>query len=685
MTEQFLCSRDIALDGRTVVLPAGGTVVWLEDLGPQAKISRLHLQYTATLGLSIGGDGTVYRQWHWLDNTGQVDFLRPGQAGPGEVLRRTQPKVLDFDLAVEDVVFHGQEGRVYVPGTKCSTQGGHLSFCSLSVRGQDVYRCRPEEGFGFCKHTLAGKPHSYAGCYPSIASPILVGDKAVYGGLDGALYVVPLAPSPAAPFSGKEDGTNRAWSFRTTLGKAISAPVAVCDGRVYFGSEDGYLYVLGPGGNAPLPSKDLELWKIRSPLRTAAAAPQNDRFTSFRDWGNTNADGQSIRLPLKLRWIRRYEGTSKQFSSFGGGRMYTHTAEGQVFAVEQDTGRLLWRRYFPGGSSNFTLGTNTTLNISVIIGSGFGVGYYKLIDYTSAGGTINVNSTFTLAGNQPSFFDYSVLKPGDTNYPSFFSGNALVLDVASKPLLTWSRGTGTWDTAALNWNGNTTAYVDGKDVVFDDTPGAAAYTVNISNSGAGVQPASVTFSNTSSGATYTFTGEGINGTTSLWRTGTGNNATLQSTGAAVDLGTNRTVSLGTGGGTIDVTGTNALTVSGIVSGAAGNALTKIGTGTLTLTGTNDYAGATAVSVGTLQARTTAALPGYGTAGRISVANSATWAVNVGGTGEWAAGDIDTLLTLSTSPFAAGSALGIDSTNAGSGGFTYAGTNIGANVVGGCRQ
>ncbi len=49
-----------------------------------------------------------------------------------------------------------------------------------------------------------------------------------------------------------------------------------------------------------------------------------------------------------MSWIRRYEGTAKHFSTFGGGRMYTHTAEGQIFAVEQETGRLLWRRYFPG-------------------------------------------------------------------------------------------------------------------------------------------------------------------------------------------------------------------------------------------------------------------------------------------------------------------------------------------------
>src|SRR6185503_20737051 len=38
----------------------------------------------------------------------------------------------------------------------------------------------------------------------------------------------------------------------------------------------------------------------------------------------------------------------------GGGRMYTHTAEGQLFAVEQDTGRLLWRRYWPGVYLSFT-------------------------------------------------------------------------------------------------------------------------------------------------------------------------------------------------------------------------------------------------------------------------------------------------------------------------------------------
>ncbi|MCP5111384.1 MAG: PQQ-binding-like beta-propeller repeat protein, partial [bacterium] len=34
--------------------------------------------------------------------------------------------------------------------------------------------------------------------------------------------------------------------------------------------------------------------------------------------------------------------------------MVTHTSEGQIIAVEQETGRLLWRRYFPDVHLSFT-------------------------------------------------------------------------------------------------------------------------------------------------------------------------------------------------------------------------------------------------------------------------------------------------------------------------------------------
>ncbi|OHB81737.1 MAG: hypothetical protein A2W31_07140 [Planctomycetes bacterium RBG_16_64_10] len=314
--DQFLCSRNMAATDRMLVIPAGGTVVWLEDVGDRAARRAVDItgfaveprSPTPTLAMSVSPQGTVYRQWHWLDNQGQVDRL---------------------DLR------EGQVQRDVVRGTETSTRGGLLSFASVSIRGQDVYRTRPEQGWGLCRHAPAAPaPAVLAGC-PSIAAPILLQQTAVYGDLHGRLHVVPLTGGAT-------------WSYQTPFGKCISAPAAICDGRIYFGCEDGYLYILGPDGRAAPPTQDLGLAAIRHPLEGEWADARFDRFTSFHDWSNTNADRQGLQPPLKLSWVRRFEGTAKHFSTFGGGRMYTHTAEGQVLAVEAASGRLLWRVYYPG-------------------------------------------------------------------------------------------------------------------------------------------------------------------------------------------------------------------------------------------------------------------------------------------------------------------------------------------------
>ncbi len=318
--ELFCCSRDIAAHGKTLVIPAGGYVVWLKDGGDKAEVQNTIMPRNITLGLSIGEDGTVYRQWTLLDNGGRVDVLRPGA---------------DFEA--------GRKAQTpFVGGSETNTGSGLVGFASVSLRGGEVYRCRPEEGFGLCRHHVGkGEPERLSP-HPALASPILLRDQAVYGGLDGSLYVVPLT------------GRGQAWSFKTAFGAAITTPVAVADGRVFFGCDDGYLYILGPGGTAELPTKDLELWKIRSPLTSKLADAKYDRFTSFGNWSNTNRDSQGVQPPFKTKWIRRFEGTAKHFPTFGGGRMYAHTAEGQILAVEQETGRLLWRRYFPGVHISYT-------------------------------------------------------------------------------------------------------------------------------------------------------------------------------------------------------------------------------------------------------------------------------------------------------------------------------------------
>ncbi|MEO1972944.1 MAG: PQQ-binding-like beta-propeller repeat protein, partial [Pirellulaceae bacterium] len=164
---------------------------------------------------------------------------------------------------------------------------------------------------------------------------------AVYGGLDGKLYIVPLNGGETV-------------SFATAFGAPITAPVAVADGRLYVPCEDGYLYVLGPGGKAPLPLKDLEVWKVRSPITGPWADSKFDWYTNYGDFSGTNANDQGLAPPLRMRWARRLEGTVKHLPVCGGGRLYMHTAEGQIIAVEQDTGRLLWRRYWPDVYLSFT-------------------------------------------------------------------------------------------------------------------------------------------------------------------------------------------------------------------------------------------------------------------------------------------------------------------------------------------
>ena len=321
--DSFCCSTDLAAHDGLVVLPAGGRTVWLKDAGDHAEMHATGLvpnyagsEYPATFGQSIGPDGAVYRQWHRRDNAGRVEIFR---------LR---------DAEVETAFVPGTQTAINLPGL--------LSFSSVSIRGDKVYRTRPEMGFGFCRHSPDREEAEPLGGYPSIASPILLSDQAVFGGLDGRLHVVPLS------------GKGEPWSFATAFGSPISAPACVVDGRIYFGCEDGYLYVLGPDGKEPLPTEEPGVWEIRWPVFGSLSAAEFDWYTNYGDFASTNANDQGMKPPFAIKWVRRYEGTFKHLPVCGGGRMYTHTSEGQIFAVEQESGRLLWRRYFPHVHLSFT-------------------------------------------------------------------------------------------------------------------------------------------------------------------------------------------------------------------------------------------------------------------------------------------------------------------------------------------
>src|SRR4029079_2775706 len=88
--DHFVCSRDLCLIGKTVVMPAGGRTVFLEDAGDRPQLRSVGViptyagsEYPATFGPSSDDVGNVYVQWHRRDNAGRVEILRLG--GDGKV------------------------------------------------------------------------------------------------------------------------------------------------------------------------------------------------------------------------------------------------------------------------------------------------------------------------------------------------------------------------------------------------------------------------------------------------------------------------------------------------------------------------------------------------------------------------------------------------------------------------
>ncbi len=325
--DHFVCSRDLCLVGKTVVIPAGGRTVFLADEGAAPRLRAVGeipayagKEYPATFGQSADAEGNVYVQWHRRDNAGRVDLLRLDEKD---------------QMAPE----------AFVPGTETNIRMEELlSFAPVAIRDGAVYRVRPENGKGLVRH-LPGKEGEAAtevlSPHAGIAPPVVTRDHVIYGGLEGAVHVVPLAGGGVT-------------SLATAKGAPVSAPVAVADGRIYVAGEDGHLYVFGPGGKAEMPKQDPGVSQLRRPLTGPKAGAEYDWYTNYGDFSGTNANDQGLVPPLRMRWARRLEGTVKHLPVCGGGRLYTHTAEGQVIAVEQDTGRLLWRRYWPDVFLSFT-------------------------------------------------------------------------------------------------------------------------------------------------------------------------------------------------------------------------------------------------------------------------------------------------------------------------------------------
>jgi len=234
----------VAVSGKRVVMAIGLDLVCVQDMTTHAKhiwtlrepLSKTYLP----VGTSISGD--------------YVYCSMPGKDGLGKFFRMSL-KDGTFDKKAD--VLHDQWAATATPASR-----GGTVYYSRQVFGVTAHRFGPRKtdlwkSFGDDPNRLT----------PSLSSPALSGKHCIFTTLYGELIAVNLA----ARGRGLDALADQVFRFKTPNRSVITSAPAIADQRVYFGCDDGYLYVLGSGKNIAPKEEQLTLHRRRSQVTVAGA------------------------------------------------------------------------------------------------------------------------------------------------------------------------------------------------------------------------------------------------------------------------------------------------------------------------------------------------------------------------------------------------------------------------------
>jgi outer membrane protein assembly factor BamB len=220
-------------------------------------------------------------------------------------------------------------------------------FSTVAVRGETAFAQSHHAGVvahQFGKGTKWwGFPHpesdAYSSSTPGIAGVTLSKEHCVFATVRGELYAVAIDSTGTWP-----KFQPAPFKFETPSGKVIASCPVIADGCVYFGSDDGHLYGLSSEGSLePEAARDevsRPLSKVKSPTGKTYAQPG-----PYGTQANSNyVDDAGLKAPLRLRWAIRTGSMLKAPMCASAEDVFYLGMDGTVGAVEQETGRIRWRR-----------------------------------------------------------------------------------------------------------------------------------------------------------------------------------------------------------------------------------------------------------------------------------------------------------------------------------------------------